>query len=192
MSGSSTAKSRSNSCRRPSKPPVTNPRSAQLMSSRPDADERHRDGSGTAAEPRKNHFADFDLLTSPMVAHMVLKFVGIEFMIPAWMEVLLATPIQFIIGARFYKAAWKALRAGAANMDVLVVMGTTSAYIYSWYLLAKLGNDAMGQLYFEASAVIITLVLLGKFMESKAKRGTTAAIRQLMDLRPETARVKQP
>ncbi len=130
-------------------------------------------------------------LSAPLVLHMVLKFLGFEFTHRPVMEVLLATPVQFIIGARFYKAAYNALRAGSANMDVLVVMGTTSAYVYSWYLIGTLGPDSAGKLYFEASAVIITLVLLGKFMESKAKRGTTAAIRQLMDLRPETARVKQ-
>lgn len=107
-------------------------------------------------------------------------------------ELLLATPVQFIIGARFYRSAFKALRARSGNMDVLVVMGTTSAYAYSVYLLISLGLDgAMGQLYFEASVIIITLVLLGKFLESRAKRGTTAAIRQLMDLRPQTARLRR-
>jgi len=129
-------------------------------------------------------------LSAPMVLHMVAKFLGFEFEHLPFVEVLLATPIQFIIGARFYKAAYNALRARSANMDVLVVMGTTSAYLYSWYLIATLGPDAQGQLYFEASAVIITLVLLGKYMEAHAKRGTTAAIRQLMDLRPQTARVR--
>ena len=77
-------------------------------------------------------------------------------------------------------------------MDVLVVMGTTAAYAYSWYLLLTLGPAADGQLYFEASAVIITLVLLGKYLESRAKRATTSAIRQLMDLRPPTASVRRP
>ncbi len=81
------------------------------------------------------------------------------------------------------------MRAGAGNMDVLVAMGTSTAYFYSVYLLATLGSAAAGKLYFEASAVIITLVLLGKYMEARAKRGTTLAIRQLMDLRPKTARV---
>ncbi|MFW2404141.1 MAG: copper-translocating P-type ATPase, partial [Gammaproteobacteria bacterium] len=108
-----------------------------------------------------------------------------------WVELALATPVQFVIGARFYRAAWKALRAGSGNMDVLVAMGTTTAYLYSLYLLITLGDAATGQLYFEASAVIITLVMLGKYMEARAKRGTTAAIRQLMDLRPKTARVER-
>ena len=131
-------------------------------------------------------------LASPLIGHMVLKFLGISVQIPVALEVLLATIVQFVIGARFYVAAYKALRARSANMDVLVVMGTSAAYLYSWYLIATLGADAHGNLYFEASTVIITLVLLGKFMEAKAKRGTTAAIRQLMDLRPETARLRRP
>ncbi len=132
------------------------------------------------------------ILTLPMVVSMILYSLGFEdiHLMPA-AEVLLATPIQFVIGARFYRAAFKALRGGSANMDVLVVMGTTAAYAYSWYLLLTLGEAADGELYFEASAVIITLVLLGKHLESRAKRATTSAIRQLMDLRPPMARVRR-
>ena len=132
------------------------------------------------------------VLTVPMVVGMVFQLLGYDdiHLMPA-AEVLLTTPIQFVIGARFYRAAFKALRGGSANMDVLVVMGTTAAYAYSWYLLMELGEAADGELYFEASAVIITLVLLGKYLESRAKRATTSAIRQLMDLRPETARVRR-
>jgi Cu+-exporting ATPase len=132
------------------------------------------------------------VLASPLVGHMVLKFLGFDVQLPVALEVLLATVVQFVIGARFYRAAYKALRARSANMDVLVVMGTSAAYLYSWYLIATLGADAHGHLYFEASTVIITLVLLGKYMEARAKRGTTAAIRQLMDLRPQTARLRRP
>ena len=132
------------------------------------------------------------ILTVPMVVGMVFQVLGYDdlHLMPA-AEVLLATPIQFVIGARFYRAAFNALRVGSANMDVLVVMGTTAAYAYSWYLLTVLGEAADGELYFEASAVIITLVLLGKYLESRAKRATTSAIRQLMDLRPATARVRR-
>ena len=132
------------------------------------------------------------VLTAPLVASMLLAVLGYEdlHLMPA-AEVLLVTPIQFVIGARFYRAAFNALRAGGANMDVLVAMGTTAAYVYSWYLLTVLGEAANGQLYFEASAVIITLVLLGKHLESRAKRATTSAIRQLMDLKPATARVRR-
>jgi len=121
-------------------------------------------------------------LTIPLVLQMVLQVFGSEDAhFGPELEVVLATPVQFIIGARFYKAAWNALRGSSANMDVLVVLGTTSAYLYSWYLIATLGTEAQGELYFEASAVIITLVLLGKYLESKAKRSTTEAIRQLID-----------
>ena len=78
----------------------------------------------------------------------------------------LATPIQFVLGLRFYRAALNALRSRSANMDGLVVLGTTAAYVYSWYLLITLGESAEGQLFFEASAVVITLVLLGKYLEA--------------------------
>ena len=128
---------------------------------------------------------------APLLFQMGAMSLKLHWHLPAWVELLLATPVQFVIGARFYRSAWRALKARSANMDVLVVLGTTAAYGYSLYLMAELGLDgAMGKLYFEASVIIITLVLLGKFLESKAKRGTTAAIRQLMDLRPQTARVR--
>jgi Cu+-exporting ATPase len=109
----------------------------------------------------------------------------------AFIELLLATPVQFVCGARFYRGAWKALRAKSGNMDLLVALGTTAAYLYSYYLMATLGQESAGRLYFEASAVVITLVMLGKFLEARAKRGTTAAIRQLMELRPQTARLRR-
>ena len=129
----------------------------------------------------------------PLMAQMVAMWLDLHWHLPAPIELLLATPVQFVIGARFYRSAWKALKARSGNMDVLVVMGTTSAYAYSVYLLLSLGQvEATGKLYFEASVIIITLVLLGKFLESRAKRGTTAAIRQLMDLRPQTARLHRP
>ncbi|MYE11420.1 MAG: copper-translocating P-type ATPase [Gammaproteobacteria bacterium] len=131
-------------------------------------------------------------LTLPMVIGMTLDVLGYEdlHVMPS-LEVALATPIQFLIGLRFYRGALNALRGGTANMDVLVALGTTAAYGFSWYLLQTLGEEADGELYFEASAVIITLVLLGKYLESRARRGTTAAIRALMELRPETARVER-
>lgn len=131
-------------------------------------------------------------LTAPLVLGMIFQALGYEavHLMPAG-EVLLATPVQFLIGARFYSGAARALRAGTANMDVLVVLGTTSAYLYSWYLLLLLGEAADGQLYFEAAAVIITLVLVGKHLETRAKRATTTAIRQLMELRPERARLRR-
>lgn len=128
-------------------------------------------------------------LTLPLVGQMVLHALGFDVRMPGWMELVLATPVQFWIGWRFYKGAWNALKAGAGNMDVLVVMGTSAAYFFSLFTLLRLGEGAVGHLYFEAAAVIITLILLGKILESRAKRGTTAAVLELMALRPEEAKV---
>ena len=102
-----------------------------------------------------------------------------------WFQLALATPVQFIIGWRFYEGAYKSLRGGGANMDVLIAMGTSAAYFYSVY------NVLVGvhEYYFEASAVIITLVLLGKTFEAVAKGKTSEAIKKLMGLQPKTARV---
>ena len=127
-------------------------------------------------------------LTVPMVVGMIFYQLGYEdlHLMPA-AEVLLATPVQFVLGARFYRGAAAALRHGAANMDVLVALGTSAAYFYSWYLLLALGAAADGELYFEASATIITLVLLGKYLETRAKRATSTAIRKLAKLRPQRA-----
>ena len=97
----------------------------------------------------------------------------------------------FWLGARFYQAGWKALRAGAGNMDLLVAVGTSAAYGLSVYLLLRHGEHGMPHLYFEASAIVITLVLLGKWMEARARRQTTEAIRALNALRPETARLRR-
>ncbi len=127
-------------------------------------------------------------LTAPLVVQMVLQLSGVTFRIPGWGEWLLTTPVQFVIGARFYVAAAKALRAGSGNMDLLVALGTSAAYGFSVFLLF-FPRYGTGHLYFEAAAVVITLVLLGKYFESKAKRSTASAIRALMDLRPETANV---
>lgn len=116
---------------------------------------------------------------------LLLPMVGVE--LPAWLQFTLATPVQFILGARFYAGAWKALRARTGNMDLLVVLGTSTAYFYSVYVL--LAGHAGGHLYFEAAAVVVTLILFGKWLETRAKRATTSAIRALMALRPENARV---
>ncbi|MEE3326881.1 MAG: heavy metal translocating P-type ATPase [Myxococcota bacterium] len=125
------------------------------------------------------------LLTLPLVAPMVAAPLDHSFMLPGPWQWLLATPVQFVAGARFYRAAWRALRAGTGNMDLLVALGTTAAYLLSVYVV-MVGS---GELYFEASAAVITLVLLGRILENRAKRGTTAAIQALMALRPRTARV---
>ena len=134
-------------------------------------------------------FAFSVALTLPLVSQMVLNAIGFKFHMPGWFELALATPVQFLVGARFYKGAWNAVKAGAGNMDVLVVMGTSAAYFFSLFTLVRLGDGAIGHLYFEAAAVIITLILLGKILETRAKRGTTAAVIELMALRPETAKV---
>jgi Cu+-exporting ATPase len=125
-------------------------------------------------------------LALPLVLPMVLQPFGVHWMLPAWVQFALATPVQFIFGARFYVAAWKAVRAGAGNMDLLVALGTTAGYglsVYEWATAA----GRLPHLYFEASAVVIALVLLGKYLESRAKRQTASAIRALEALRPERA-----
>ncbi|MCJ7955026.1 MAG: heavy metal translocating P-type ATPase [Pseudomonas sp.] len=127
------------------------------------------------------------VLALPLVLPMLMQPFGLHWMLPAWVQFALATPVQFILGARFYSAAWKAVRAGAGNMDLLVAIGTSAGYglsIYEW-LTTPAGN--MPHLYFEASAVVIALVLLGKYLESRAKRQTASAIRALEALRPERA-----
>ncbi|PZP91389.1 MAG: copper-transporting ATPase [Variovorax paradoxus] len=129
-------------------------------------------------------------LSAPLVLPMIGLLFGQHWMLPGWMQLALATPVQFWLGARFYRAGWKALRAGSGNMDLLVALGTSAGYGLSVVQLLRYGNQSM-QLYFEASAVVITLVLLGKWMETRAKRQTTEAIRALNALRPETARVRR-
>jgi Cu+-exporting ATPase len=128
------------------------------------------------------------LLSLPLAAPMLGSLFDRHWMLPGWLQMALATPVQFWLGARFYRAGWKAVRAGSGNMDLLVAVGTSAAYGLSAYLLLT-GADAM-HLYFEASAVVISLVLLGKFLEARAKRQTTEAIRSLQALRPLTARVR--
>ena len=127
------------------------------------------------------------LLTAPLLIPMLAQPFGAHWMLPAWLQFALATPVQFVLGARFYRAAWLALRAGAGNMDQLVALGTSAAYGLSLYQWAITPSEAMPHLYFEASAVIISLILLGKYLESRAKRQTTSAIRALQALRPDQA-----
>jgi Cu+-exporting ATPase len=124
---------------------------------------------------------------------MLLMPFGLHWMPPGWVQLLLATPVQLVLGWRFYRAAWSALRAGSANMDVLVALGTSAAYGLSIYSLGRYclagSSGSEPHLYFEASAMVITLVLLGKWLETRAKRQTTDAIRALQALRPSSARV---
>ncbi|MCF5201176.1 copper-transporting ATPase, partial [Pseudomonas syringae] len=116
-------------------------------------------------------------LALPLITPMLLTPLGVHWMLPAWVQFALATPVQFILGARFYVAAWKAVRAGAGNMDLLVAIGTSAGYGLSVYQWLSAVPGTAPHLYFEASAVVIALVLLGKYLESRAKRQTASAIR---------------
>lgn len=136
------------------------------------------------------------LLTLPLILPMLVAPFGWDVMLPGWLQLVLATPVQFWFGARFYRAAWGALRARTGNMDLLVAIGTTSAFFLSLcelLLHPSIITEATHEtpLYFESSAVVITLVLFGKWLESKAKHQTTDAIKNLESLRPEKARLIQ-
>lgn len=126
------------------------------------------------------------ILSVPLFSAMFFHMAGMHTILnKGYVQLLLATPVQFFIGYKFYKGAYHSLRGGGANMDVLVVMGTTSAYLYSLYNLL-IGKT---EYYFEASAMIITLILLGKMLEAIAKGRTSEAIKKLMGLQAKTARV---
>ena len=128
-------------------------------------------------------------LSLPLVFPMLGDLLGRHWMLPAVWQFVLATPVQFVLGARFYKAGWHALWAGSGNMDLLVALGTSAGWALSVWLWWVAPVGSMPHLYFEGSAVVITLVLLGKWLEARAKRQTTDAIRALHALRPERARV---
>ncbi|MBO5244952.1 MAG: heavy metal translocating P-type ATPase, partial [Selenomonadales bacterium] len=150
------------------------------------ADHTAKDEAQTAARKRLLFAAIFSL---PMALNMLLEFFVGHGNVPLIgnpiVHLLLATPVQFISGAYFYRDAWSALRGGGANMSVLVVLGTTAAYLFSLYQLA-IGSHSV---YFETSGVLITLILLGKYLEGRAKGKTSEAIRALLSLRPDTAHV---
>ena len=126
-------------------------------------------------------------LSLPLVLPMVADLFGKHWMLPALWQFLLASPVQFILGARFYKAGWHAAKALTGNMDLLVAIGTSSGWALSMWLWLTAEPGTLPHLYFEASAVVITLVLLGKWLEARAKRQTTSAIRALHALRPDVA-----
>lgn len=128
-------------------------------------------------------------LTLPIVAPMLLQLFSVDWMLDGWLQLVLATPVQFWLGWRFYRAGWKAAMAKTGNMDLLVALGTSAAYGLSVYLLWRHAGHGMPHLYFEASTAVITLVLLGKWLEGRAKHQTADAIRALNALRPSTARV---
>lgn len=145
-----------------------------------------------ATDALRRHLIIASVLTVPLVAPMLLLPFGVHAMLPGVWQWALATPVQFWIGARYYRGAWSAVRSGSANMDVLVALGTTAGYGLSVWHLVDPAVGAGAALYFEASAAIITLVLLGKWMEARAKRDASAAIRALQQLRPSLARVWMP
>ena len=129
-------------------------------------------------------------LSAPLAVQMFAMLGGMSGeLLPRWLQLVLATPVQFWIGRRFYEGGWKALRGGGANMDVLIALGTTMAYGLS-AVVTVFGLQAQ-HVYFEASAVIITLVLMGKLLEARAKLKTSAAIEALIRLQPKTARVER-
>ena len=132
------------------------------------------------------------LLTLPLVLQMAFMFGGFghqQEVLPRWLQLALATPVQFWIGRRFYVGAWNALRGGSGNMDVLVALGTSMAYLYS--IVVTLASLQHQHVYFEASATIITLVLLGKILEARAKARTSASLEALIRLQPQTAHVER-
>ncbi|MCQ4922504.1 heavy metal translocating P-type ATPase [Tissierella carlieri] len=134
----------------------------------------------------KTSFIISAILSLPLFSAMFFHMAGIHTILTnGWFQLILATPVQFLIGYRFYKGAYNSLRGGGANMDVLVSMGTSAAYFYSIYNLII----GVHEYYFEASAVIITLILLGKTFEAVAKGKTSEAIKKLMGLQPKTARI---
>jgi Cu+-exporting ATPase len=143
-----------------------------------------------AAEHRAA-LADFALaaaLSAPFLAEMAAHFAGGHGLLPPWLQWLLATPVQFWSGRRFYAGSWRALRGGAANMDVLVALGTSAAYLYSCAVLALALPE---HVYFEAGALVITLVLLGKYLEARARRRAAQALEALGKLQPRSAWVER-
>ena len=127
------------------------------------------------------------LLSAPLALPMLGQPFGQHWMLPAWLQCLLATPVQFWLGARFYRSAWHAIKARSGNMELLVSIGTSAGWGLSSWLWWRAEVGTMPHLYYEGSAFVITLVLLGKWLESRAKRQVTEAIRALHALRPEVA-----
>jgi len=161
-----------------------------------DASDREKELREREIKSLRINLAISAVLTAPLLLGMFLWMAGLRgpvvaFLHNPWFQLALATPVQFVIGARFYRHAWRALKGRSANMDTLIAMGTSAAYFFSLYnsFFAKAGHGDMRELYFEASAVIITLILLGKYLEAVAKGKTSEAIRKLMGLQPRTARV---
>lgn len=160
--------------------------SAVIEDEEPSQDDALADlGGSSKLDPEGRRVVLAAVLTLPLVLPMVGMLWGSHWMLPGWIQFLLATPVQFYLGRAFYTGALTALKNRAGNMDLLVALGTSAAYGLSVYLMT-LGDP---HLYFEASSAVITLVMLGKWLETRAKRQTTQAITALQALRPNTARV---
>ncbi len=127
-------------------------------------------------------------LIAPMLLEMALMTVDVHLILPVWLQWLLATPVQFWAGGRFYRGAWASVRHGSGNMDLLVALGTSAAYFLS---LAIFLLDIHQPVYFEAGATLITLVLLGKLLEARAKNKASSALEALFKLQPKTAHVER-
>ena len=153
--------------------------------------EVERDRAIAAEDAKRDRRETWRMLAAIAVsAPLLLPMLGVP--LPVSLALILASVVQAGFGARFYRAAWKALRAGTGNMDLLVALGTSAAYAYSVYgVVTNAVTGTPAPLYFEAAAVVIALVIVGKWLEARAKRSTTAAIRALMSLRPERARVEE-
>jgi len=146
--------------------------------------------TGMSKEGR--HVVVAALLAAPLLLPMIGIAFGIHRSLPVWAQWLLATPVQFWLGGRFYVGAWKALKDRTGNMDLLVAIGTSAAYgLSAYHVFGGGAGHGGGPVYFEASAVVIALVLFGKWLEARAKRQTTEAIRALQSLRPSLARVRR-
>lgn len=142
----------------------------------------------------ERHLALLSLaLAAPLVLGMIADIAGYPaLMLPPWMQFAIATPVQFLLGWRFYRAGWSAIRAGTGNMDLLVALGTTAAWGLSTFLWWRdadhIAHGMMPHLYYEGAVAIIAFVRLGKWLEARAKGQTVAALRALMKLRPAQAR----
>ncbi|HHW14544.1 MAG TPA: cation-translocating P-type ATPase, partial [Firmicutes bacterium] len=153
-----------------------------------DAD-RERKERETEIRQQRRRFAFSAALSLPLLYYMF----GMLFRLPMpdllmnhWFQFALATPVQFVAGWHYYRGAYHALKGGAANMDVLIALGTSAAYLYSTVITV---TGARADVYFEASSLIIALITLGKLLEAIAKGRTSEAIKKLMGLQAKTARV---
>ncbi|MEO1821043.1 heavy metal translocating P-type ATPase [Pseudomonas sp.] len=147
--------------------------------------------AGPDLAKQRRHVIIAALLSAPMLLSMLPALLGAgHWMLPGWLQLILASIVQFVFGATFYRGAWHALRNRTANMDLLVVLGTSAGWALStWNLLTQSPGTEL-HLYYEASAVIVTFILLGKYLENRAKGQTLEAIRALTALRPDTARLR--